>query len=94
MRYIAGLILVAVSCFAGEPARPVCNARNRGQFWPEQANGNQDAAGRLSRSGDLEMCSLVVWKYKWVRLTVNAKDLAKDKPRAASHAAKAAPENH
>ena len=77
MRYVAFLILFGALCFAGQARKPACNARSQGQFWPEEANFSKDAARQLYRRGELEMCSLVVWKYKWEHISVNVRDLAK-----------------
>jgi hypothetical protein len=76
-------------CFAGQAPKPACNARSQGQFWPPEANVSKDAVWRLYQQGNLEMCSLGVWKYKWERLSVNIRDLAKAKRPAARNAAPA-----
>ena len=80
MKYVAFIALLGAMCFAGEARKPVCHAANRGQFWPEEANASRAAARQLYQSGQLEMCSLVVWKYKWERLSVNVRDLVKKHP--------------
>lgn len=77
MRTVALLVVLGAVCFAGEVGKPACNAENHGRLWPEAANASPDAARLLSRSGELEMCSLVVWKYRWERLSVNVRDLEK-----------------
>jgi hypothetical protein len=77
MKYVLALILAGAMSFAGEAGRPACNSRNHGQFWPEQANLNPEEAHKLFQSGELEMCSLVVWKYKWTYLSVNVRKPAK-----------------
>jgi hypothetical protein len=77
MKHAVLIALCAAMCVAKEPRRPACNARNQGQFWPAEANSSQSAARQLARSGELEMCSLVVWKYRWEHMTVNARELAK-----------------
>ena len=75
----AFVALWAALCFGGQVDKPVCNAKNRGQFWPREANLSKDAARQLYQRGELEMCSLSVWKYKWEHLSVNVRDLAKGK---------------
>lgn len=80
MKYAACLALFGALCFAEEARKPVCNARNQGRFWPEEANFSQDAARRLAQRGELEMCSLAVWKYRWEQISVNVRDLAKARP--------------
>ena len=92
MRYLATLILFGAICFAGVARKPVCNARNQGQFWPQEANFSHDAARQLYQRGELEMCSLVVWKYRWEHLSVNARDLARGKHASTSESGKAAAE--
>jgi hypothetical protein len=87
MRYVASLILFAATCCAGQDRKPVCRARIQGRLWPTEANFNQHAARQLYQRGELEMCSLVVWKYKWEHLSVNVRDLARGRPAAASHPA-------
>src|SRR5216684_2978390 len=42
MRYVASIILFGAMCFAEQTRKPVCNASNQGQFWPEEANSSQD----------------------------------------------------
>jgi hypothetical protein len=91
VKYLATLILFGAVCFAGENRRPVCNAKVQGQFWPEEANSDRDAARRLYQSGELEMCSLQVWKYKWEHISVNVRDLGKSKRTAASSPARHLP---
>jgi hypothetical protein len=76
MKYLGLFAILAAGCFAQEARKPVCNARNRGQFWPAEANVSQDAARQLFQSGELEMCSLATWRYRWDRLSVNVHHLA------------------
>jgi hypothetical protein len=84
MRYVALVTLLGTICFAGESTKPVCNSKSHGQFWPLDANVSQVAAQRLYAQGQLEMCSLVVWKYKWERLSVNVHEAAQGKHPALS----------
>ena len=94
MKYVTLAALFGAICFAGETPRPACNARSQGQFWPAEANSSPEAARRLSQSGELAMCSLVVWKYKWQHLSVNVRDLAKaGRPSGAKPPKTGAPEN-
>ena len=53
--------------------RPACNAANRGRFWPEQANHDPHAIHKLAQSGELELCTLDVWKHRWQKMSVNAR---------------------
>jgi len=91
VKYLATLILFGAVCLAGGDRRPACNAKVQGQFWPEEANSNHDAARRLYQSGELEMCSLEVWKYKWEHISVNVRDLGKARRTAASSPAQHLP---
>ena len=79
MRLVGWLMMLAPVCFAGEPQKPVCSARTQGEFWPAEANISQQAAQRLFRSGELELCSLAVWKYKWQHLSVNVRDTGRSR---------------
>jgi hypothetical protein len=75
-------LLIAFSlaiCSAQEAPKPACNAKTQGQFWPSEANSSPEAARRYTQSGELEACAKGVWKYKWERLSVNVRDLAKSK---------------
>src|SRR5947208_14909914 len=86
MRYAAAIFLISAFSAMAEDQKPACNAANHGRFWPEAANASKEAAHQLSHNGELEMCSVVVWKYQWRKLTVNVKDLPRKK---SSRAAKA-----
>ena len=78
MRYAAAVFLLSAIAVA-EEQKPACTAANHGRFWPEEANNSAQAAHQLSHSGELEMCSVVVWKYQWRKLTVNVRDLPRKK---------------
>jgi hypothetical protein len=80
-------LILGTSCFAGQAQKPACNAKNQGQFWPPEANLAGDARLQHFQEGNLEMCSLVVWKYKWQRVSVNVRDLRSAKQPAPSNAA-------
>jgi hypothetical protein len=77
MRYLASIPICGSMCFAGQKEKPACSSRNQGQLWPLRANVDHADANRLFQSGELEMCSLEVWKYKWEHVSVNVRDLAK-----------------
>jgi len=82
----AAVIFALITTWSSHGAqKPPCNAANQGRFWPEEANINRDAARRLSQSGELETCALAVWKYKWKRLSVNARNAVNAKKIAAQH---------
>jgi|HubBroStandDraft_5_1064220.scaffolds.fasta_scaffold170522_1 hypothetical protein len=89
MKYVALVVLAGAVCFAEQPQervlspKPVCNAANKGNLWPDAANSSPDAGLALFERGELERCTLVHvtfgMKYKWERLSVNARELAKEK---------------
>jgi hypothetical protein len=91
MKYAALIVLFGVLCSAAEQTpKPACDARNQGQFWPAEANSDHAAARLLYQRGELEMCSLVVWKYKWEHISVNARNAAKEGHPFASESERAA----
>ena len=55
---------------AQEPARPSCTSRNRGQIWPKTDVRNPQVP--------IEICTVSVWKYRWVALTVPFEHLNKE----------------
>ncbi len=89
MKYVAFVVLAGAVCFAEQPQervlspKPVCSAANKGNLWPDAANSSPDAGLALIERGELERCTLVHatigMKYKWQRLSVNARELAKEK---------------
>jgi hypothetical protein len=89
MKFVAVIALFGAVCFAEETRKPVCNATNRGKFWPQEANFNRAAARQLYQSGELEMCSPGLWRYKWQHLRVNVRDLVRREhtPKQASQKA-------
>jgi hypothetical protein len=91
MKYAALLVLCGTICFAEQVEKPVCDARSRGRFWPEEANFSQDAARQFFERGDLEMCALAAKKYRWERLSVNVHDLTKGRRASTSESKKAVP---
>jgi len=91
MRYMALIALSWVMCCAGQTRKPVCNASNHGQFWPVEANTSHDALRELYQRGELEMCSLVVWRHRWEHISVNVHDLAKGRHPLTSSQVEQAP---
>jgi hypothetical protein len=69
---------------AEQPPKPVCNAQTRGQFWPDEANHDQEATRQLYQRGELEMCSKRSRKFEWQHLSVDVRDLLKRKPPSTS----------
>ncbi len=84
MKVVCLIALFGAMCWAGQDQKPACNAQSRGQFWPSEANSSQQAARQFYQQGELEMCSLVVWKYRWEHLSVNVRELAQGKRLATS----------
>ena len=72
MKKLVVALLFGAVCFAQDAQKPACNAHTQGRFWPEEANDNREVRRNLFQSGELEMCSLTVWRYKWQRVSVNA----------------------
>ncbi len=79
MKRVALIALFGTICLAEQTGRPACTARNQGQLWPDEANFRRDAARQLYQRGELEMCSMAVWKYKWQQISVNVRNLTKTK---------------
>ena len=61
-------LLTLCCAFAETPAKPKCEARNRGELWPPVNLRDSCHA--------LEMCTRDVWKYRWEPLTVSISQLA------------------
>jgi hypothetical protein len=79
MKLTVVLSLFCAIAFAEKPQRPVCNAETRGQFWPAAANADRDAARKFVQQGELQMCTVHRWRYKWKSLSVNVRDLKRAK---------------
>jgi hypothetical protein len=80
MKRIILCVLVAASGLAKEPdaiQKPACKAALHGKFWPDAANTDVKAAGRLAQCGALEICTTTGWRYKWQPVTVNVRQLGK-----------------
>lgn len=77
MRWSVLLLLLVLPCLAEDLTRPPCNARNRGQFWPEQANSDREAARQAARCGELQVCTVGLWRHHWEPLTVHVTQLGK-----------------
>jgi len=58
MKILPALLLSATLCGAADSAMPPCNAKNRGQFWPAEANRSGAAAQQAARCGELRMCTI------------------------------------
>jgi hypothetical protein len=77
MKYIALFSVFGAMSLAQHADKPACNAKIQGQFWPQEANSDRFAARKLYQSGELEMCSIDVWKYRWEHISVNIRGLEK-----------------
>ena len=69
MKFVLSLVMFGTLA-AAVPEKPVCNSRTRGHFWPEEANNNKVAARKYLQSGELEMCTMGSWKYRWQFLSI------------------------
>jgi hypothetical protein len=79
MHFLTAVLVLSSMSLVQREARPVCNAANRGLFWPETANVSAKAARELFQNGELLMCMHAVWKYKWEHLSLNARSSARSK---------------
>ena len=77
VRLAVASILLAGASVGQDPAKPRCSARLQGQFWPEQANQDAKLARALSRTGELELCTLWGWRYRWQSVSVHISQLPK-----------------
>jgi hypothetical protein len=82
MNYLAAILLLVATHTVEAGKRPACNAAHQGELWPAEANVSTQAAREFYQRGELEMCSLDVWKYKWQRLSVNVRELSRRKQQA------------
>src|SRR5215469_15401923 len=62
--------VVMVCCFAQQSGKPACTARTQGMAWREQNARNA--------CGEIQVCTLNVWKYRWQPVTVHVSQLAKN----------------
>jgi hypothetical protein len=76
------LLTVPVLAVAGD-ARPRCDAKHLGQFWPEPKNGSVSNVEKLAQSGELQVCSRDEnWRYGWERLTITVDQLKPERKKA------------
>jgi hypothetical protein len=88
LKWMVFFILLGAStgnCFSADPARPACNKKTAGKYWPEAANHDHKAFTKLAKCGELQMCFRDIWRYKWEFLTVRL-----DQLRGGSHFVKPA----
>jgi len=62
LRSLSVFLLLLAAGMAEQPVRPSCTSRNRGQIWPTADVRNPQVP--------IEICTVSVWKYRWVALTV------------------------
>jgi hypothetical protein len=75
---IQALALFAIWASVGRGAdnpKPACSAKIAGQLWPEAANHDPALRKKLSRCGELELCTRGIWRYRWESLTVRIDQL-------------------
>lgn len=82
MRILATLLLSVGALSAEEAAKPPCTPALNGQLWPAQANSDKALARKLFQTGDLELCSVNVWRYRWQHMSVSYKSLQTSKPNS------------
>ncbi len=76
MRWIF-LFAACSLCFAEDAGRPQCNSRRSGELWPRIANFDPALRSKLNHCGQLQMCSLQIWRYKWKPVSVHVSQLGK-----------------
>lgn len=81
MRWVFGLLFLSMIAFAGGGHKPACNKANHGRYWPEAANDSPAVAREMMQRGQLEMCSLAVWRYRWELMSVNVRQISKSKQK-------------
>ena len=91
MKYMALITLFGAMSFAGQDGKPACNAKLQGQFWPEQANWDHVAARQFYQTGELEVCSMATWRYRWQQISINVRNLGKGRHNVASESRAASP---
>jgi predicted membrane-bound mannosyltransferase len=69
------LLQVLLMFAAAGPAKPVCNAASVGRMWPDAANDNPRMVMKLSRCGELQVCTRGAWHYRWKSPTVTIDQL-------------------
>jgi len=79
---LASVVLLAALGTAAAQEKPPCNKDRTGQFWPAEANDNPIKAVELARSGDLEVCALKGWHYRWLQPSVRLDQLRDEKKRS------------
>ena len=72
---LLSLLAVVSSTQSQTQDKPACVKQRAGEFWPAEANSSPKALHELARSGQLEVCSCKLWRYKWESLTVSVKAL-------------------
>lgn len=85
------LLLMVPASFAEDQTKPKCNKQVHGRFWPDEANQDPKLAQTLAKTGELELCVIRRWRYRWEPMTVRLRDLLDKRDRKArSNAAKPA----
>ncbi|MEO8660206.1 MAG: hypothetical protein ABI693_17175 [Bryobacteraceae bacterium] len=69
-RSLSVFLLLLGAAMAQEPAKPSCHSSNRGQIWPTSDVRNPQVP--------IEICTVSLWKYRWVTLTVPYNQLNKE----------------
>ena len=56
-------------------SKPACNAQTLGRMWPDAANDDPRLVVKLTRAGELEICTRGPWRYSWKSPTVSIEKL-------------------
>lgn len=68
---IQACLLVSGSVVSEKASKPACNAQMLGRMWPDAANDDPRLVVKLTRAGELEICTRGPWRYSWKSPTVS-----------------------
>jgi len=73
---VVGALAASLMRAAADDDRPPCIRARAGEFWPSAANTDKALALKLSRCGELEVCSRKNnWRFQWEPVTVSIQQL-------------------
>lgn len=72
---IQACLLVSSSVSEAKASKPACNAQTLGRMWPDAANDDPRLVVKLTRAGELEICTRGPWRYSWKSPTVSLEKL-------------------
>ena len=82
------IVAACALCIADDAGKPQCNSRRQGELWPRAANFDSVLRSKLNHCGQLEICGLQIWRYKWKPVSVHVSQLGKQ-PQPVSAACQA-----